>query len=364
VNAEELKQRFEPQTGESFEYERQLWQTRFSPCGKFLVGAGYDATVQRWSVDGDTYTPLPTITGHDGWVQCIGFTGHDDRLISADSWGRVSCWTYSNAEPQEPHWSVSDALAGWIRALDVSPDGKLVAIGGNGSVIRILSTSDGKVVREMSDVPDTVFSLRFHPSGKTLVSGDLKGNLREWDVASGEPGRVVEVEGLYQLSRIQECGGARHLAFDADGSHLVVGGQKTPGGGFATGSPTVVVFDWQSGERLHELVAGDTQEGFIYDTWFHPEGFVVGLASAFPGKGKLFFWQPGEDKPFFVGTKLTNGRSLSLHPDGRRLAFTISSSGNRNGRPLKDGEYLGGKARIQILRFPEVEEAASSETSS
>lgn len=362
MDTAELTQHFTPEAGESLEYERQLWQARFSPCGRFLIGAGYDATIQRWSVGDEAIEPLEPIKGHNGWLQCIGFTGHDDRLISADSWGRVCCWTYSRRDAHKPHWNLPEGLDGWIRALDVSPDGKLVAIGGNGSAIRILSSDDGSIVREISDVPDTVFSLRFHPSGKSLVSGDLKAKLREWSLETGKQVREIEVADLYQHHRIQHCGGARQLAFNADGTQLVVGGQKTPGGGFATGSPTVAIFDWASGEPVHELVAGDTQEGFIYDAWFHPEGFVAGMASAFPGKGKLFFWRPGDDKPFYLGKKQTNGRSLSLHPDGRRLAFTVADARNANGRPLNEGEYAGGKARIQILRFPEAAEEAESKS--
>ena len=94
---------------------------------------------------------------------------------------------------------------------------------------------------------------------------------------------------------------------------------KEPSGGFAKGSPVLQLFDWKSGKQLHELVPGDTQDGFIYDVWFHPDGFIVGTASAFPGKGKLFFWKPGEEKPFYTGSKLTNGRSIAIHPDGHRL---------------------------------------------
>ena len=148
---------------------------------------------------------------------------------------------------------------------------------------------------------------------------------------------------------MQESGGIRQVVFSPDGQRLLVGGMKDPDGGFAKGAPGLVLFDWVKGELLQDIVVGDTQDGFIYDAWFHPEGFVVATASAFPGKGKLVFWQPGDQKPFFDGAKLTNGRSASLHPDGQRLLFASSNAANANGRPLKDGEYLGGTGRLQLL---------------
>lgn len=360
MTAEELLKRYEPQQSDSLEYERQLWQARFTPCGKFLIGSGYDATIQRWRVNDDAYEPLPAFTGHNGWLQCLAFTGENNQCLTADSWGRVSCWDYSSETTSDPLWTAPDVLAGWIRTIAVSTDGKLIAIGGNDSTVRILSTADGKLIRQTVDLPHEVFSLAFHPNGESFVAGDFHGAIREFETATGEQLREFEAVGFYQLNHIQDCGGVRTLAFSKDGSQLIAGGMKEPSGGFAKGSPVLQLFDWKSGKQLHELVAGESQDGFIYDAWFHPDGFVVGTASAFPGKGKLFFWKPGDDKPFFEGKKLTNGRSITLHPDGHHLAFTQSDSRNANGRPLKDGQYTGGTAKIHILTLPEAVAVAAS----
>ena len=351
ATAEELLKRYEPKLTETLEYERQLWQARFTPCGKFLIGAGYDATIQRWAVKEDSFELLPPLIGHNGWLQCLAFVGADDQCITADSWGRLSCWKYSHEATSDPLWTVPDALAGWIRAIAVSQDRKLLAIGGNDSVVRLLSVADGRLIREIKDIPHEVYSLTFHPNGESFVIGDLRATIREFETTTGKQRREFEAAGLYQLDHMQDCGGVRLLTFNQDGSQLLAGGMKEPGGGFAKGSPVVQIFDWKSSERLHELQAGDSQDGFIYDAWFHSDGFVSGTAGAFPGKGKLFYWQPGEEKPFYVGSKLTNGRSVTLHPNGQRLAFTMADSANANGRPLKGGEYTGGTAKIHILAF-------------
>jgi hypothetical protein len=97
---------------------------------------------------------------------------------------------------------------------------------------------------------------------------------------------------------------------------------------------------------------GGDQDGFAYDAQFHPAGFVMATSCAFPGKGHVWFWRPGDEQPFFSSSQLANGRSLSLHPDGRRLAMLISLSANGNGRQLKDGQYDGGSAQIRLLEFP------------
>lgn len=380
----ELLKRFQPLEVTSLEYKRQLWEARFSLCGKFLIAGGYDATIQRWKIEelqpepvepvaagqkkpdpkelakraAEAFKPLPEFKGHDGWVQSLQVIAKDERVVSADSWGQVNCWKYSDEGTPQPIWSVKQALKGWVRCLAVSPDETQVAIGGNDQVVRILSVADGAVVREFP-VSHNVFSVAFHPTEEALLAGDLMGVVSHWDLNAKEatPIRTLDASALYMLNHMQDSGGVRRITFDADGQRVLCGGQKQPGGGFATGAPAVLMFDWKSGKSTSEFVAGANDDGFIYDTQYHPEGFFIGCACAFPGKGNLFFWRPGDDKAFFVGDKLTNGRSISLHPDGKRIAYLTSNSANGNGRPTNGGEYAGGSAVIRILKFPEPVEA-------
>ena len=114
-------------------------------------------------------------------------------------------------------------------------------------------------------------------------------------------------------------------------------------------APCILVYDWQTGGLIREMPMGGNDDGFAYDTQFHPDGFVMAASSAFPGKGHVWFWRPDEEAAFFSSNKLPNGRSLSLHPDGERIAFLSSISRNGNGRPLSDGAYVGGTAEIRFM---------------
>ena len=356
MNAEDLKQRYEPKpAAESISYERQLCQGRYSPCGRFLFASSYDATIQRWDVTGETPQPLSALTGHHGWVQCLEFAG--DQLLTADSWGKLICRPYADADPN-PVWEIPDAHDGWIRALAVSPDGKQAATGGNDSAVKLRSIAEGKVLGELEH-PDRVFSIAYHPDGGSLATGDLKGIIRHWDLAGRSVKRTLDAGLLYQLSRIQDCGGARMLSFDEAGRYLACAGQKSPEGGFATGTPCVLIFDWSTGKLVREMPMGGKQDGFAYDARFHPAGFVMCVSCAFPGKGHIWFWRPEDDKPFYSSNKIPNGKSVSLHPKRDRIAITVSLSPNGNGRNLKDGEYLGGTGKIHFADFPAAKEPAA-----
>ncbi len=328
----------------TLEHSRQLWTARYSPCGKFLIAAGYDALIHRWDVTADEPKLLEPLSGHQGWTQRIAFAG--ETLLTADSWGRLMAWKYAVEKPQ-PVWNIEQALGGWIRAMAISPDGLTVAVAGNDPLVKLFSVAEGKLVGEYGPHSTDAFSVAFHPDGQSLVTGDLKGTIRHWDLSTKQMKRQIEAPALYRLDRIQDCGGVRHLAFDSTGKQLLCGGMKNPGGGFAEGAPLLLAIDWDAGTIAHELQHEDKTHGFIYDAAYHPGGFVMATTCAMPNTGHLWFWRIGEPKPFYVSTDLPNGRSLSLHPNGSRLALVTCVAANANGRP--QGQYADGTAKIQLL---------------
>lgn len=330
----------------TLEHSRQAWTVRYSPCGKYLFAAGYDALIHRWDVTTEPKL-LPPLTGHFGWTQRIAFAG--ETLLTSDSWGRLIAWKYASDEPQQI-WNLEHALDGWIRTMSASSDGATVAVAGLDPSVKLYSVTDGKQLGALGGHETDVHSLAFHPDGKSLATGDLKGSIRHWDIPNQKLTRQLEVPTFYRLDRIQDCGGIRNLIFDPTGKQLICGGMKNPGGGFAEGAPLVVVVDWESGTVTHELQHGDKTQGFAYDVALHPSGFVMATCCAMPGQGQLWFWRIGEPKPFFISNNLPNGRGLSLHSDGKTLAVGTCVAVNANGRPKGDS-YKDGTAKINILEL-------------
>lgn len=333
--------------------EMQLGRVRFSPCGDFLAAGGYDATVRRWRLVEGNLEPMPILTGHNGWVQTLAF--HPDararRLFTADSWGEIRAWAYAERQPQAA-FTIAAAHDGWVRDLAVSHDGRLLASCGRDRKVCLWSTEDGRKVREFTGHPDDVFGVAFHRDGASLVSGDLRGNVYEWDVETGHRGREFNCRSLYALSRLQDLGGVRRLAFDAAGRTLVCAGGR-PGGTGALTVPTALLFDWNTGALQHTISIGTTNDGYLFDLAFHPAGYVMGVTSGTPGSGKFFFIRPGEQTPFFLSTAMPNCHSLAVHPDGRRLLVSATNAGsNGNGRPLRNGEYVGNTSPLHLWELP------------
>ena len=134
-------------------------------------------------------------------------------------------WWSALAERPEPIHKVK-AHAGWIRALDVSSDGKLLASGGNDRILKIWNLADAKPVREITGHELDIYSVMFHPDGKHLLAGDLMGHIRQWEIATGKEVRKFEAKELHTYHRGQRVhyGGVRSLALSPDGILLIAGG--------------------------------------------------------------------------------------------------------------------------------------------
>lgn len=373
-----LQLRYQPT---EFAVVRPDWQVRsarFSPCGKFLVAADFEGQVRRWDLSTADEAPvvapkprdpkrkrgkpataepeipeLPPLTGHNGWIEALDFHPHGQFLFTADSWGKLCSWPYADANPQ-PNWTVDAAHDGWIHQLAVNSDGSLLATVGNDRTVRIWSTTDGGKRHELVGHKQDVHSVLFPPDGKSLLSGDLEGVVKHWDIATGKVVREFDASALYSLHRLQDVGGARCLAFDHDASRLACSGTRPKNGGNVQGVPLVLLFDWQTGKLLQTLELGAVSDVYVCDLRFHRDGFLMAVTSGNPGTGKFLFQRPEDTEPFYLSKTLPNCHSLSLHPNGRRLAIATTSKGsNGNGRRVdKNGEYIGNTSPIHILDLP------------
>lgn len=351
-DAKTLKERYEPKQVGQIQPEQQICMVRVSPCGKLLLAACMDGTIRRWDLTGEKPEELAALPGHNGWVQAVAFAPEGGRFYSVDSWGQLRAWSYGDGEP-ETVWSNEQAHDGWIRSLAVSADGKRLATCGFDQAVRVWNAADGKREHELMGHGEDVFSVAFHPTGEALISGDLKGAVKQWDLSTGKVSRAFDAKVLYTLSRLQDVGGVRCLKFDAEGKTLACAGLTPANGGNVQGVPTILLFDWDSGQLKHTIKVGANGDAYVYDLHFHPAGFVMAVSSGNPGTGKLFFHRPGDEQPFVLLTKMANCHSLAVHPDGRRLIVSATNArSNGNGRQLKDGEYPGNSSPLYLLEMP------------
>ncbi len=219
---------------QEFKHASPLFGCRFDATGEFVfAGAGKKTA----------------LVGHNSWLRGLACT-KEKLLFSGGYDGKILTWLAAFDHPTPAN--TFDAHTGWVRALAVSPDGKLLASCGNDNLVKIWSTSDGKLVRELPGHDSHVYNLAFHPAGEFLASADLKGTIKVWDVAKGTWQRDLDVKVLhkYDESFRADHGGARGMAFNADGTLLACAGITEVSNAFAgVGKPLIVQLDWQTGKQ-------------------------------------------------------------------------------------------------------------------
>jgi WD40 repeat protein/predicted Ser/Thr protein kinase len=181
-----------------------------SSDGRTLATGGRDRRVVRWDVA--TSRPLEPELLQDSSVGAIALTP-DGRTVITGRRARLYVWDVGTGRGVDlpPQGTAVISLA-------VSPDGRVLASGTEGGVVRFWDTSLLGQIGQTSKFADAVTALAFDPSGRVVAIGGEDGTIRLQEVpcpkALGPPLRVDHpVQSL-----TYEDGGRRLLIVTAEGS--------------------------------------------------------------------------------------------------------------------------------------------------
>jgi hypothetical protein len=72
-----------------------------------------------------------------------------------------------------------------VQAADLSPDERMVALGGTSRIVKAYSTENGELLYSLDKHTDWITAVAFSPNGKYLVTGDRTGNIHLWEAKNG-----------------------------------------------------------------------------------------------------------------------------------------------------------------------------------
>jgi WD40 repeat protein len=73
-----------------------------------------------------------------------------------------------------------------VRAVAVSPDGRLVASGSRDGTVKLWRLATGRELRTLAGHASEVSSVAFTADGHWLASGSFDNTIKLWDIATGQ----------------------------------------------------------------------------------------------------------------------------------------------------------------------------------
>ncbi len=209
-----------------------------------------------------------------------------------------------------------------VSSLGVSPDGKLVAVGGADALVRVWNLDDKKLQAALKEHGARVSGVAFSADGKFLATAGADRALRVWEVG---PWKL--------LSTMEQTEAVHATAFNPDGSLLAL----------AVGGPEDRSIHIRRRDNAQEVRVLDTAQGLPLDILWAAQGNRIYAACSdntvkvFDANGGLVLNLTGHgDWVYCValspdGTKLASGSAdgtvkLWNAADGRLLATLVQLS--------------------------------------
>jgi WD40 repeat protein len=276
------------------------------PDGKTLLSAGYDGVLQWHDVAGRRLARK--VAAHEFWSWDCALSPDGSLVASATGRYETGGYRYEPAPEREPS-------------------------------VKLFDANTGKLRHQFSHVPP-VQAVAFSADGRVLAAGNLMGEIRVWDTATGRQVSQWTTPDLTSWGIVKShhyLGGVFAMAFHPEADELYVcgmGPMRDPMAG--NGVQRWQRFGWRDGKKLDETHEGESGQGLMEALAFHPSKRFFAMAGRlFQGQWNLAFFDTTSGKKFHAMDAKHRITDALFTPDGSRLLLAKAKPQGKK----KDGKW-------------------------
>jgi WD40 repeat protein len=318
-----------------------------TPDGKTLFAACQDGGV--FTVDAEA-GEAELLGRHESYASGVALLPGGTTLLSAGYDGVLQWHSLSERKLLQK----ARAHEFWSWNMDVSPDGSLVAsvtgrydAGGykyepapeREPSVKIFDTKTGELRRQFSHVPP-VQAVAISPNGEFVAAGNLMGEIRVWEIATGRQLSQWTTADLTSWGIIKShhyLGGVFAMIFHPEGEELFIcglGPMRDPMAG--NGVQRWQRFSWRDGKKLDETHEGESGQGLMEALAFHPSKQLFVMAGRlFQGRWNLALFDTATGKNLHSLDAKHRITDALFTADGSRLLLAKA----KQQKKMKDGKW-------------------------
>jgi cytochrome c len=161
------------------------------PASRRVLTASFDYSIIFHKLTAGGETIVHRLFGHEAAVNDVAFVPGSDLAVSVSDDGSFAIWNLENGSLVRRFTDTPDK----VLDLDVSDDGRLVAIARWDGTARIFSIADQLEIARLQGHRGNVNAVAFSADSATLYTASYDGTIRSWNLASPADGTLVHDHG-------------------------------------------------------------------------------------------------------------------------------------------------------------------------